>query len=290
MDFARRVDMRRVGKRPLEMLARAGAFDMIEESRGKVLKSLDGWVTWSSAVQEAGGLEPILAFRWRRGSAAAAPGAGADLAAGRKAGRGTCRRGLLPVRPSARRLSARAAPQGGPDPGRGDPQAAQDGALVAQLAGTVAHRQEKKSARGTRFAFVGLSDPTGLYEVTVFSDTLDAHRQHLEPGENVVLQVQVEPSGDQVKLLARGVTPLEQAVADAGANQLAVEITGLDAVPGIAAALARIQSEIRAPSRARRADRAAAEGWRRSGRYRDRRGRALDHPGATGPAGHPRRP
>jgi DNA polymerase-3 subunit alpha len=129
-------------------------------------------------------------------------------------------------------------------------QAAQDGALVASMAGTVAHRQEKKSARGTRFAFVGLSDPTGLYEVTVFSDTLDAHRQHLEPGENVVLQVQVEPSGDQVKLLARGVTPLDQAVADAGANRLAVEITGMDAVPGIAAALARIQAEIRAPSRA----------------------------------------
>ena len=84
----------------------------------------------------------------------------------------------------------------------------------------------------------------------MFSDTLDAHRQHLEPGENVVLQVQVEPSGEQVKLLARGVTPLDQAVADAGANRLAVEITGLDAVPGIAAALARIQSEIRAPARA----------------------------------------
>ena len=52
-DFARRVDMRRVGKRPLEMLARAGAFDMIEESRSKVLKSLDSWVTWSAAVQAA---------------------------------------------------------------------------------------------------------------------------------------------------------------------------------------------------------------------------------------------
>ena len=31
-DFARRVDMKRVGKRPLEMLARAGAFDVLDRS------------------------------------------------------------------------------------------------------------------------------------------------------------------------------------------------------------------------------------------------------------------
>jgi len=249
-DFARRVDMRRVGKRPLEMLARAGAFDMIEESRAKVLKSLDGLVAWSSAVQEAAASNQSSLF-----------GGGEDLPPPRAV--------VAPIWMPAEKLGEEHAAVGFylsghplddylPALRRKNvqtlaevTQAAQDGALVASLAGTVAFRQEKKSARGTRFAFVGLSDPTGLYEVTVFSDTLDAHRQHLEPGENVVLQVQVEPSGEQVKLLARSVVPLEQAVADAGANRLAVEITGLDAVPGIAAALARIQAEVNAPSRAR---------------------------------------
>ena len=248
-DFARRVDMRRVGKRPLEMLARAGAFDQIEENRGRVLKSLDGLVAWSSAVQEAAASNQSSLF-----------GGGEDLPPPRpvpapiwlpaeKLGEEHAAVGfylsghpLDDYQPALRRKGVQTLAE--------VTAAAQDGALVASMAGTVAHRQEKKSARGTRFAFVGLSDPTGLYEVTVFSDTLDAHRQHLEPGENVVLQVQVEPSGEQVKLLARGVTPLDQAVADAGANRLAVEITGLDAVPGIAAALARIQSEIRAPARA----------------------------------------
>ncbi|MGA0615265.1 DNA polymerase III subunit alpha [Paracoccus sp. KR1-242] len=249
-DFARRVDMRRVGKRPLEMLARAGAFDMIEESRAKVLKSLDGLVAWSSAVQEAAASNQSSLF-----------GGGEDLPPPRAV--------VAPIWMPAEKLGEEHAAVGFylsghplddylPALRRKNvqtlaevTQAAQDGALVASLAGTVAFRQEKKSARGTRFAFVGLSDPTGLYEVTVFSDTLDAHRQHLEPGENVVLQVQVEPSGEQVKLLARSVVPLEQAVADAGANRLAVEITGLDAVPGIAAALARILAEVNAPSRAR---------------------------------------
>ncbi|MBD9526653.1 DNA polymerase III subunit alpha [Paracoccus sp. PAR01] len=249
-DFARRVDMRRVGKRPLEMLARAGAFDLIEESRSKVLKSLDGLVAWSQAVQEAAASSQSSLF-----------GGGEDLPPPRPV--------VAPIWMPAEKLGEEHAAVGFylsghplddylPALRRKNVQtlaevtaAAADGALVAQLAGTVAFRQEKKSARGTRFAFVGLSDPTGLYEVTVFSDTLDAHRQHLEPGENVVLQVQVEPSGDQVKLLARSVVPLDQAVADAGANRLAIEISGIDAVPGIAEALARIQSEVSAPARAR---------------------------------------
>ena len=248
-DFARRVDMRRVGKRPLEMLARAGAFDALEPSRAKVLKSLDGLVAWSSAVQAAAASNQSSLF-----------GGGEDLPPPRAV--------VAPVWLPTEKLAQEHAAVGFYLSGHplDDYQtalrrkgvqtlaelqnAAQDGALVASIAGTVAHKQEKKSARGTRFAFVGLSDPTGLYEVTVFSDTLDAHREHLEPGENVVLQVQVEPSGDQVKMLARSVTPLEAAVADAGADRLAVTIADLHPVPEIAAALQRIQSEIRASSRA----------------------------------------
>ncbi len=64
---------------------------------------------------------------------------------------------------------------------------------VERIAGAVAAKQERKSARGTRYAFVSLSDPTGLYEVTVFSDVLDTARDHLEPGRNVVLTVRADP-------------------------------------------------------------------------------------------------
>ena len=51
-DFARRVPMKQIGKRALEMLARAGAFDALEPNRARVLKSLDALVAWSAAVQE----------------------------------------------------------------------------------------------------------------------------------------------------------------------------------------------------------------------------------------------
>src|SRR5262249_2044561 len=42
----------------------------------------------------------------------------------------------------------------------------------ATLAGIVVGRQERTSARGNRYAFVTLSDASGVFEVTVFSEQL----------------------------------------------------------------------------------------------------------------------
>ncbi|PHQ68705.1 MAG: DNA polymerase III subunit alpha, partial [Paracoccus sp.] len=249
-DFARRVDMKRVGKRPLEMLARAGAFDALDDNRARVLKSLDALVAWSAAVQEQAASSQSSLF-----------GGGEDLPPPRAAlaqvwlpaeklgeehravGFYLSGHPLDDYLPALKRkkvqtlaeISAEAA--GGP--------------LVTSIAGTVAARMERKSAKGTQYAFVSLSDPTGLYEVTVFSDLLTASRDRLEPGENVVLQVKVEPSGDQVKMLANSVARLEDAVADAGAGSLAVEMQGADTIPRLAEVLGRIQAEFSVSARSR---------------------------------------
>ena len=66
---------------------------------------------------------------------------------------------------------------------------AERGACIVKMAGTVSGRQERKSARGNRFAFAQLSDPTGQYEVTLFSDTLETARDHLDTGSQVVICV-----------------------------------------------------------------------------------------------------
>ncbi|MDP5360361.1 MAG: DNA polymerase III subunit alpha, partial [Paracoccaceae bacterium] len=47
-DFAARVDLKRVGKRPLEMLARAGALDCLDSNRRKVFESLEALVAHSA--------------------------------------------------------------------------------------------------------------------------------------------------------------------------------------------------------------------------------------------------
>ncbi|MBW7056872.1 DNA polymerase III subunit alpha [Paracoccus bogoriensis] len=249
-DFARRVDMKRVGKRPLEMLARAGAFDVLDENRARVMKSLDGLVAWSAAVQEQAASSQTSLF-----------GAGEDL----PPPRAPLAQVWLPTEKLGEEHKAIGFYLSGHP--LDDYQTAlkrkkvqtlsellreaETGPMVAFIAGTVAARMERKSAKGTAYAFVSLSDPTGLYEVTCFSDLLSAARDKLEPGQNVVLQVKVEPSGDQVKMLANSVSLLDDFVADAGAGCLAVEIQGADTIPRLAEVLRRVTTEIAAPSRAR---------------------------------------
>ncbi|SCY86663.1 DNA polymerase III subunit alpha [Paracoccus tibetensis] len=249
-DFARRVDMKRVGKRPLEMLARAGAFDVLDDNRARVMKSLDALCAWSAAVQEQAASSQTSLF-----------GGGEDLPPPRaplaqvwlpteKLGEEHKAIGfylsghpLDDYQTALRRKKVQTLADITRD--------AEGGPMVAQIAGTVAARMERKSAKGTAYAFVSLSDPTGLYEVTCFSDLLTACRDKLEPGQNVVLQVKVEPSGEQVKMLANSVALLEDFVADAGAGCLAVEIQGADTIPRLAEVLTRVTAEISAPSRAR---------------------------------------
>ena len=249
-DFARRVDIKRVGKRPLEMLARAGAFDLLEPNRAQVLKWLDALVAWSAAVHDQQASTQSSLF-----------GGGEDLPPPRaplaqvwlpteKLGEEHKAVGfylsghpLDDYLPALKRKKVQTLAEINAE--------AEGGPLVTSIAGTVAARMERKSAKGTQYAFVSLSDPTGLYEVTVFSDLLNAARDRLEPGQNVVLQVKVEPSGDQVKMLANSVSLLDDVVADAGAGCLAVEMQGLDTVPRLAETLGRIQRDINASSRSR---------------------------------------
>ncbi|MDM7255241.1 MAG: DNA polymerase III subunit alpha, partial [Paracoccus sp. (in: a-proteobacteria)] len=249
-DFARRVDMKRVGKRPLEMLARAGAFDALDDNRARVMKSLDALVAWSAAVHEAAASKQVSLF-----------GGGEDLPPQRP----PVAQVWFPTEKLAEEhkaigfyLSGHPLDDYAPALKRKGimwlaevQREAAGGPMVAQMAGTVSVRQERKSAKGTPYAFIGLSDPTGLYEVTVFSDTLATAREHLEPGQSVVMQVTVEPSGEDVKLLARSVVPLEQAVADAGAGSFAITIADAEAAGGLAEMLAMIADNISAPPRAR---------------------------------------
>jgi DNA polymerase-3 subunit alpha len=124
---------------------------------------------------------------------------------------------------------------------------ARGGPQVAKLAGAVSVRQERKSARGNRFAFVGLSDPTGLYEVTVFSDVLEVARDLLEPGKLAVLTVEATLEGETLKLLARSVEAAEAVAARAGPAGLVLRLAG----PEPAAALAGLVANLpEAPRRA----------------------------------------
>ncbi len=83
----------------------------------------------------------------------------------------------------------------------------------AKLAGIVTGKQERTSARGSRFAFVQMSDASGMYEVTLFSELLSAHRELLEPGTPLLVSVDVRMEPDNIRLTAQSIQPLDQAAA-----------------------------------------------------------------------------
>ncbi len=231
-DLARRADLKRVGKRPLEMLARAGAFDALIGSRRRALAALDALVAYSASCREEAESAQVSLF-----------GDASELPTPK----------LPPIEewtPTERLTEEHAAIgfylSGHPLDDYVGPLKRKRIAFykdlpkrggAARVAGSVMKRQERKSARGNRFAFVELSDPTGLYEVTVFSDVLAANRHLLEPGSNVVLSVEVEAEGDQLKLLCRGAMAVDDVVADAAAAGLRVFVSAESALASLEARL-----------------------------------------------------
>ncbi|HEX6142254.1 MAG TPA: DNA polymerase III subunit alpha [Geminicoccaceae bacterium] len=86
-----------------------------------------------------------------------------------------------------------------------------------RLAGVVLGRQERTTAR-SRFAFVQLSDPAGVYEITVFSELLGRARELLDERQPLLVEGEVRlEEGDVVKVLASDLAPLEARIAGAGA-------------------------------------------------------------------------
>ncbi|NOD32655.1 DNA polymerase III subunit alpha [Ruegeria atlantica] len=236
-DFARRVDLKKVGKRPLEMLARAGAFDELDKNRRRVFESLDRLVQYSAAIHEQKNSNQVSLFGE----------AGDDLPEPRLS--------PTPDWLPAERLSEEfkaigfylsGHPLDDYMPALKRKQVltldevtekARSGPLIAKMAGVVAGRQERKSAKGNRFAFVQMSDPTGAYEVTLFSDTLEKCREFLETGAQVVLTAEATMEADQLKLLGRSVGPADSLVAEAGATGLRIYVDEAQAVPTVAKVL-----------------------------------------------------
>ena len=83
------------------------------------------------------------------------------------------------------------------------------------VAGVVTRIDERRSQRGTPFAFVSLSDVTGQTEVTVFSEALSEAREFLEVGGLVVATVKVEREDGQIRMIANSLRPLDQVISNA---------------------------------------------------------------------------
>ncbi|WP_420012705.1 DNA polymerase III subunit alpha [Tateyamaria sp.] len=236
-DFARRVDLKRVGKRPLEMLARAGAFDQLDPNRRRVFDGLDALGAYSAAVHDQKSSNQVSLFGE----------AGDDLPEPR----------MMPVDDwlPAERLGEEFKAVGfylsghplddymGPLKRKGIvtldevTAKAETQPSVAKLAGVVAGLQIRKSARGNRFAFCQMSDTTGAFEVTLFSDSLEKAQDILVAGNKVIVTVEATMESDQLKLLGRSVAAIDTVVADVEGMGLRIFVDEPTALASVASVL-----------------------------------------------------
>lgn len=83
---------------------------------------------------------------------------------------------------------------------------------AVKLAGIVGEVKFKRSQKG-RFAFVGLSDETGTYEVSVFDEyLLDSKRELLQSGNLVVISAEGKQDESGIRLIAKNISSLEAAL------------------------------------------------------------------------------
>ena len=88
-----------------------------------------------------------------------------------------------------------------------------------KLAGIILGKQERTSKNGNKFAFVQLSDTSGAFEITIFSELLAAKRDLLEAGQAVLIDVDAQMAQGQggssdsndLRYIARNIEPLANA-------------------------------------------------------------------------------
>jgi len=209
-DLASRLDPRLVNRKALESLAAAGTFDELEGDRAVAFAAV----------------EPMLAIAHR---------GVADKAAGQNALFGKAEATAINVRakpwskterlrrefeavgfflsghpleayePALRRMRALRWVEFA--------RAARTGATTARLGATVLDRYERRTKSGSKMGIVQLSDSSSQYEAILFQEGLSQFRELLEKGADVLVTLQANVEGEEVRARIVNVEPLGEAAA-----------------------------------------------------------------------------
>lgn len=111
--------------------------------------------------------------------------------------------------------------------------------MRVQLAGVLLKKSEKISQKsGNKFAFLTLSDTSGVYEVLLFSETLTRSRDFLEVGKSILLSADAEYKDDAIRLTVQDVKPLDEMLIDK-VNEIALTLDNSNQMDDLKAALNR---------------------------------------------------
>ncbi len=224
-DFAGRLDNRSVNKRSLENLIRAGVFDGINPNRKQIFECAEAIVRQAGAAADARNSDQIGLFGDSQEMAVAltlpdipdwtdlerlneeVEAIGLYISA----------HPLDAYEVALERLRAKSYKQFVTERPQG----------MVSLAGVVTAKRERTSARGSKYAFVQMTDKSGAYEVTVFSEILNQSRELLEPGNILLVKAAPQYEGETVRLTAQKLEPLDAVAANAAAG-LKIYVDGAD--------------------------------------------------------------
>ncbi|MFQ5971127.1 MAG: DNA polymerase III subunit alpha [Alphaproteobacteria bacterium] len=230
-DVAGRIDPQVLSKRQLEQLASAGAFDSLNPDRAQVRAATDMLLSYGQVAQQDRRTGQTNLF----GDAIAAemdeprlPGV-AEWSQAERLQHELETLGFYlsahPLDEYESRLERLGVVQSSSLPAT---VASQGGAANVKLAGSLLSKRERTSQRGSRYAFVQLSDAAGAFEVTVFAETLAEARELLEGDRPVLVHAAARLDDDQIRLTAQRIEDLDAA---AGAAPASLRIWLDDASP-----------------------------------------------------------
>ncbi|HML10960.1 MAG TPA: DNA polymerase III subunit alpha [Stellaceae bacterium] len=219
-DFARRLDARSFNRRQFESLVKAGAFAALNPNRAQSLAAIDLLLRQASLAAEERTSKQESLFGGADSTFAERPKLPVveDWPAVEKLQHEFDAIGFYlsahPLDPYGKSLERAGILSFGDLPAA----LAAHSATRFRLAGIVVGKKERTSARGNRFAFVQLSDTSGVFEITVFSDVLGPSRELLDGGQPLIVTVDVRSEEQSLRLTAQRIEPLDKVVAHAAAG------------------------------------------------------------------------
>ncbi len=241
-DFIHRIDVKQINRKQLEQLIKSGAFDCLDNNRGKLFANIDNIMRHMAASAELKNSSQTSLFGSQELNSKVKLQEKPDWPAlerlqyeAEAVGFYLSAHPLDVYKDSMERLGVSTFNEAIAGIKTGD-------TVFANLAGCLQSFQRKISKNGNPFAFVKLSDTTAAYEGLMFADGISKYEQAINSGVPLFVKVKIEKQADDMppRLLFNVIKTLDEAIAE-NSKGLIIIVNNVEAVRPIREALSREQ-------------------------------------------------
>ena len=234
-DFAERVDAKVLNKRTLDALVCSGAFDVFVDNRAQLDAGLDRVMAHSQRISENAriGQDELFGGAGLQKEKIILPEAHPWKTADRLIREHKAIGLYLTAHPLDEYKTVLEKME---IPRWEDFQSlARKGKSAGKLAATIISKQERKTRNGNRMGILVLSDPSGQFEATLYSEKLTEFRERLELGHSFIFTIgaDLDDDTDEVRVRIQSLAPLEE-IAEHGFSTMQIFASDLQPLNSIA--------------------------------------------------------